>query len=155
MQDRKRARLLLEPLIVEGASAPLFPNLRMLWTDRGYHGPLKEWIEKRLGWHLEVAPQRSQEAIEADFWHSVKQKHQAGVTGTELYEGLVWRRTAGGTMKVIPKRWVVERTFAWLGRNRRLSKDYEALPASSEAFVYLAMIRLMLKRLNKQHQKTF
>jgi putative transposase len=53
-------------------------------------------------------------------------------------------------MKVQPKRWVVERTFAWLGRNRRLSKDYEMLPCSSEAFVYLAMIRLMLKRLGKQ-----
>ncbi len=155
MQDRKGARLLLEPLIGEGASAPLFPNLRMLWTDRGYSGPLKEWIEDSLGWHLEVAPKRTQETAEAEFWHSVKQRHQAGVTGTELYEGLVWRRTTGGTMKVIPKRWVVERTFAWLGRNRRLSKDYEALPASGEAFVYLAMIRLMLKRLDKQHQNTF
>ena len=53
-------------------------------------------------------------------------------------------------MKVRPKRWVVQRTFAWLGRSRRLSKDYEMLPCSSEAFVYLAMIRLMLKRLGKQ-----
>jgi putative transposase len=44
----------------------------------------------------------------------------------------------------------VLRTFAWLGRNRRLSKDYELLPCSSEAFVYLAMIRLMLKRMGKQ-----
>jgi transposase len=50
-------------------------------------------------------------------------------------------------MEVSRKRWVVERTFAWLGRNRLLSKDYEMLPCSSEAFVYLAMIRLMLKRL--------
>jgi putative transposase len=53
-------------------------------------------------------------------------------------------------MKASPKRWVVERTFAWLGRNRRLSKDYETLPCSGEAFVYLAMIRLMLKRLGKK-----
>jgi putative transposase len=48
---------------------------------------------------------------------------------------------------VIPKRWVVERTFSWLGRNRRLSKDYERLIESSEAFVYIASIRLMTKRL--------
>ncbi len=48
---------------------------------------------------------------------------------------------------VIPKRWVVERTFHWLGRNRRLSKDYERLIESSEAFVYIASIRLMTKRL--------
>ena len=49
---------------------------------------------------------------------------------------------------VIPKRWVVERTIAWLGRSRRLSKDYEALPHMSETMIYLAMTRLMLKRLH-------
>jgi putative transposase len=49
---------------------------------------------------------------------------------------------------VLPRRWVVERTFAWLGRNRSLSKEYEALPDSSEAWIYLAMLHLMLKRLH-------
>ena len=46
-----------------------------------------------------------------------------------------------------PKRWVVERTFAWLGRSRRLSKDYEYLAETSQAMIYLAMTRLMLHRL--------
>ena len=50
--------------------------------------------------------------------------------------------------EVLPRRWVVERTLAWLGRCRRLSKDYEALPETSEAWVNIAMVHLMLRRLN-------
>ena len=49
--------------------------------------------------------------------------------------------------KVLPRRWVVERTFGWLGRQRRLSKDYEYLPATSETIIYIAMIGLMIRRL--------
>jgi putative transposase len=49
--------------------------------------------------------------------------------------------------KVLPKRWIVERTFGWLSHCRRLSKDYEGLTETSEAFVYTAMIRLMVRRL--------
>lgn len=49
--------------------------------------------------------------------------------------------------QVLPKRWVVERTFAWITRNRRLARDYERLAQSSEAFLYVAMIRLDLRRL--------
>lgn len=49
--------------------------------------------------------------------------------------------------EVLPRRWVAERTFGWMGRNRRMSKDYEFLPQTSEVLVYVTMIRLMLKRL--------
>lgn len=48
---------------------------------------------------------------------------------------------------VLPRRWVVERTFAWLSKFRRLSKDYEEKPPSSEAWIYLAMIHIMVRRL--------
>lgn len=50
---------------------------------------------------------------------------------------------------VEPKRWIVERTFAWLGKCRRMSKDYELLTDTSMTMIYLAMSRLMLRRLNK------
>jgi len=49
--------------------------------------------------------------------------------------------------RVLPKRWVVERTFAWLSHHRRLSKDYEVFPQTSETLIYLAMTRLMLRRI--------
>jgi putative transposase len=48
---------------------------------------------------------------------------------------------------VLPKRWIVERTFGWIGRYRRMSKDYEMLPASSEAMILIVMINVMIHRL--------
>jgi putative transposase len=58
------------------------------------------------------------------------------------------RRNDASRFVVLPKRWIVERTFAWLGKYRRLSKDYETSPQSSEAMIRLAMINLMLHRLS-------
>jgi putative transposase len=49
--------------------------------------------------------------------------------------------------QVLPKRWVVVRTFSWIDQNRRMSKDYERLPETSEALIYVAMTRLMVRRL--------
>ena len=51
--------------------------------------------------------------------------------------------------KVLPHRWVVERTFGWLGRYRRLSKDYEGLTESSQALIYAAMVHIMIRRLTR------
>lgn len=69
-------------------------------------------------------------------------KHTLGLALT-----VVERPTGQTGFAPLPRRWVVERTFAWFGRYRRLSKDYEQNVASSEAFLYLAMIHLMLHRL--------
>lgn len=55
---------------------------------------------------------------------------------------------------VLPKRWIVERTLAWLSRQRRLSKDYEELIETSQAVVQIAAIRLMLERLEKRRPQT-
>ncbi len=56
------------------------------------------------------------------------------------------RRKKKGEFEVLPWRWIVERTFGWMNRNRRLSKDYERLSSTSEAWFYIGMIRLMLRR---------
>lgn len=66
------------------------------------------------------------------------------LTGIELE---IVKRPTGKGFILLPKRWVVERTFGWFNRFRRLSKDYEANPRNSEAMIYSAMIHLMLRRL--------
>ena len=78
-----------------------------------------------------------------------------GYAGTLLeWSRKLWRctvqivkRTELHTFKVLPRRWVVERTFGWLGRYRRLNRDYERRAQTGETMVYLAMIRLVLTRL--------
>jgi putative transposase len=55
---------------------------------------------------------------------------------------------------LLPHRWVVERTFAWLGKYRRLSKDYEANPKSSEAWIQIAMIHRMVRKMIPDHEKS-
>jgi len=68
----------------------------------------------------------------------------AALTGWSLE---IARRPGGHGFEVLPRRWAVERTLAWLGRCRRWSKDCEALPENTESWVYIAMTHLMLRRL--------
>lgn len=59
------------------------------------------------------------------------------------------KRSDAHRFVVLPKRWIVERTFAWISRNRRLARDFERYTRTVTAFVRLAMIRIMLRRLTK------
>ncbi len=70
--------------------------------------------------------------------------------GGRLRLEIVKRTDGAKGFVLLPHRWVVERTFAWLGRCRRLSKDYEALPETEEAMIKLAMIHLMVRRLTNK-----
>src|SRR5216684_3847549 len=131
LQDREGVKLLLEP--VKGQ----FERMEKVWVDQAYSGTGKTWIEQQMGWTVEV----------------VERSPRRGWIMTEN-QGLVWV-TLPKTFEHLPRRWVVERTIAWIGRYRRLSKDYEYLMSSSEAMVYLTMLRLMLTRLAKQNAKQF
>ena len=118
--DRDGGQSVLAPLVGR------FPRLTKLWVDAGCQGSFSHWVEETLGWEVEVVrkPRRW-------LWWPADQEPPPMPSG----------------FQVLPHRWLVERTFAWLGRQRRLSKDYEVLPSTEEAWIYLTMIRLMVVRL--------
>src|SRR5919107_3333499 len=116
-------------------------GLKHLWLDAGYEGRGKRWAEEVLGLSVEVVrkpPKPIPEKV-AQIWAQEWAKEGKKVD---------WQRLMPlRGFRVLPRRWVVERTFAWLDQNRRMSKDYEKLCATSEAFIYAAMTRLMVRRL--------
>jgi transposase len=131
----------IKPLL-DGAKE-LFPRLSHLWLDAGYRGEDKGrgWVEKVLGWSVDLVerPRRPAPEDVLKLWAAEWAKE-----GVEVdWEKLMPPRG----FQVLPRRWVVERTFSWIGHNRRMSKDYERLTETSEAFIYVAMTRLMVKRL--------
>jgi len=76
-------------------------------------------------------------------------KMAAVVAGTGAWQLEIVKRTEMHRFVVLPKRWVVERTFAWIARNRRLARDFERYARTVVAFIRLAMIRIMLRRLTR------
>jgi putative transposase len=128
-------------LLLQSARAAL-SRLKHLWLDAGYEGRGRRWAEEVLGLSVEVVrkPPKPMPEKVAQIW--------AQEWAKEGKKKVDWQRLMPPRGYVaLPRRWVVERTFSWLGQNRRMSKDYERLCASAEAFVYMAMIRLMVRRL--------
>jgi len=116
-------------------------HLKHLWLDAGYEGRGRRWVEEVMGLDVEIVrkpPKPVPEEV-AKVWAQELAKEGRKVDWQKLMppRGYV----------ALPRRWVVERTFSWLSQNRRMSKDYERLCASAEAFIYTAMIRLMVRRL--------
>jgi putative transposase len=116
----------IKPLLEEAKE--LLPRMSHLWFDAGYNGQGKgaDWVEKVLGSSAEIVKRPSRRVWVPE-----------GVEPPPYPKGFI----------VLPRRWVVERSFSWTSQNRRMSKDYERLPETSEAFIHVAMTRLMVRRL--------
>jgi transposase len=71
------------------------------------------------------------------------------VAATGTWQLEIVKRSELHKFVILPKRWIVERTFAWIGRNRRLARDFERYASTVAAFIRLAMIRIMLRRLTR------
>jgi putative transposase len=101
-----------------------FPRLQLVWMDQGYRGErLKQWMaEHHLQQEIVQRPRRA-------CWCP------PGVEPPPV-----------PAFTVLPRRWIVERSFGWLGRWRRLSKDYEELPSTGESMIYAAMLSHLLRR---------
>jgi putative transposase len=129
LQDREGVVLLLEP--IKG----VFARLQKVWVDSASTGKGREWISEPRPWEVEVVR------------HAPRPRGMWVWPGMEITEemGAVCKRPKG--FRHLPRRWVGERTCAWIGRYRRMSQEYEYLPSSSESMVQLTMLRLMVRRL--------
>ena len=139
--DQDGIRLLLDPARERLSRLSRLSGLSHLWVEAGYHRRARRWAEDVLGVSVEIVrkpPKPLPEEVAkrwAEEWAKEAQK-------------VDWQRLMPPRgFRVLPRRWVVERTFAWIGHNRRMAKDYERLCATGEAFVYVAMTRLMVRRL--------
>jgi putative transposase len=133
--DQDGIRRLLEP------ARSRLGRLSYLWVDAGYRGRGKEWVEQALGVEVEVVnrspkpPPEKVLRVWAREWF--KEGHEMDLRKLPTRPGF----------ENLPRRWVAERTFAWISHNRRMARDYERLCSTSEAFVHAAMTRLMVRRL--------
>ena len=109
-------------ILGDAAPPTVLPRLELIWADGADTGPFAARLAERRGWRVDVPFHRKRQA-----WrYGLEQKPNG--------------------FNVIPRRWVVERTFAWLSRSRRLARDYERSPETSVAMIHLATSRIMLRR---------
>jgi putative transposase len=108
--------------LVGRATPSELPRLQLVWADGAYAGTFARWLATERGWRIEVPKHRDRQ-----LWRYGLEEKPKG-------------------FQVIPRRWVVERTFAWLSRSRRLARDYERLLETGEAMIYTAISRIMLRR---------
>jgi putative transposase len=139
IQDRDGVKTLLEP-----TPDCLPKRLSHLWMDAGYTGEDKgaDWVQRVLGWTAEIVHHPPKMVPEKVMRTWMGEWSKEGVAIDPENFSVAPRRFGD-----LPRRWVVERTFSWLGQNRRMSKDYERLAETSETLVYVAMTRLMVRRL--------
>jgi len=105
----------------------LLESTKLIWADMGYQGEkAKNWASQ-FGIKLEIV----RRPLKAMWIHK-----DTDLSSLKFEEGF----------KVLPKRWIVERKFAWMSKYRRLSKDYEYFPSTAESMMYISMSRLMLRR---------
>jgi len=124
--DQARAKILLLPL------KDTFPQLKLVWGDSHYAGTFITWLKEQVGWTMQpvralTVPKRGLLVPEG--------------------EQVDWDKLFPSGFRPLPRRWVVERSFAWITRWRRLCRDHEGLPESSEAFITLSASIRMLTRL--------
>jgi putative transposase len=118
-----------------------FPRLSHLWLDAGYRGENKgaDWVQKTLGWSVDLVERPRKPAPEEVLMAWAKEWAREGVS-------VDWQKLLPPRgFVVLPRRWVVERTFSWIDQHRRLSKDYERLPESGEAFIAHEAFRTVSK----------
>jgi putative transposase len=115
---------------------PSYPRLRHLFADGAYRGQWVRWVNESLALSVDIV-RRPDANIRGIWWPKDQPLPNEYRTLLKGHRDFL----------VVPRRWVVERTFGWLGRQRRLAKDYERLPQTTEALVYAAMTRLLVRRL--------
>ncbi len=110
----------------------LLPRLRLIWGDSHYGGQFRIWVKVHLGWLLQTVK-------------GLKEPKR-GLLVPQGQE-VEWDKLFPKGFLPLPKRWIVERSIAWIVRWRRLCRDHEGLPRTSEAFIKLSAIRRMLTHL--------